>query len=193
VRCSCLVIGIGLWLLSVCVQVLVRKCYKGEKPSVSLTLGQREEVKSETIPSPLSISELAAIWVALMISESTTTQFSSTISMSEWISFRCRIVLSATNQCSLLNCVVCSKSMFAAELCCLQRISVRYRIVLSAANQCSLLNYSTSNKTVSTTKLWCPNKSVHWWFCVSANPFADEFALQRTSLLTSLCFSKLVR
>jgi hypothetical protein len=193
VRCSCLVIGIGLWLLLVCVQVLVSKCYKGEKPSVSLTLGQREEVKSETIPSPLSIFELAAIWVALMISESTTTQFSSTISMSEWISFRCRIVLSATNQCSLLNCVVCSELVFAVELCCLQQISVRYRIVLSVANQCSLLNYSTNNRTVSTAKLWCPNELVHWWFCVPANPFANEFALQRTSSLTSSCFSKLVR
>jgi hypothetical protein len=79
------------------------------------------------------------------------------------------------------NCIVCSEAAFAAE------------IVLSVANQCSLLNYSTNNRTVSTAKLWCPNELVHWWFCVPANPFANEFALQRTSSLTSSCFSKLVR
>jgi hypothetical protein len=49
--------------------VSVRKCYKGEKPSVNLTLGRREEVESEMIPLSLLISESAATRVALMISE----------------------------------------------------------------------------------------------------------------------------
>jgi len=49
------------------------------KPSVSLMLGWKEVMKPETIPSPLSISDSAATWVALMISESTITQFSSII------------------------------------------------------------------------------------------------------------------
>jgi hypothetical protein len=138
--CSCLVIGLGLWLLSVCVQVSVRKCYKGEKPSVSLTLGQKEEVKSEMNPPPLLISELAVTGVALMISESLATQFSSIIYMF------------AMNQ-----------------LCCLQRISFHYWIVLSATNQCSLSNYSTSSETISAAELWCPSESVCWTFCVSAN------------------------
>jgi len=42
-------------------------------------LGWKEVMKPETIPSPLSISEYAATWVALMISESAITQFSSII------------------------------------------------------------------------------------------------------------------
>ena len=68
------VIQIRGWLLSLCVQVLARKCYKGEKPSVSFTLGQREEVELETILSLLPICEAAATGVALMIFESATTQ-----------------------------------------------------------------------------------------------------------------------
>jgi hypothetical protein len=68
--------------LSLCVQVSARKCYKGEKPSVSFTLGQREEVESETILSLQPIYESAATEVALRILESATTQFSSTIYVS---------------------------------------------------------------------------------------------------------------
>jgi hypothetical protein len=60
---------------------LARKCYKGEKPNVSFTLGQREEVESEMIPSLLPICESAATGVALMIFESAVTHFSSTISV----------------------------------------------------------------------------------------------------------------
>jgi hypothetical protein len=100
--------------LSLCVEVLARKCYKGEKPSVSFTLGQREEVQSEMISLLLLISESAATGVALMISESAVTQFS-----------RCRIVLSAVNQFSLLNSGVYNESVFAAELCHPRRICFR--------------------------------------------------------------------
>jgi hypothetical protein len=62
------------------------------KPSLSLTLSQKEVMKQEMIPSPLLISEstttavaliiseLGATGVALMISESAMTQFSLTIS-----------------------------------------------------------------------------------------------------------------
>jgi hypothetical protein len=114
--------------LSLCVQVLARKCYKGEKPSISFTLGQREEVESETILPLLSICELTATGVALMISESTATQFSSTI------------FVSAASQFSLSNCVVSSESAFAVELCRSQRICFCYRIVLSAANLLSPSN-----------------------------------------------------
>jgi hypothetical protein len=70
-------------------------------------------VESETILPLLSICELAATGVALTISESTATQFSSTI------------FVSAASQFSLLNCVVSSESIFAAELCCPQRICFR--------------------------------------------------------------------
>jgi len=49
------------------------------KPSVSLTLGQREEMKPEMTLSLLPISESVAIGVALTISKSATTQFSSII------------------------------------------------------------------------------------------------------------------
>jgi hypothetical protein len=45
-------------------------------------LGRREEVKQKKNSSPLPISELATTGVALMISESIVTQFSSTISTS---------------------------------------------------------------------------------------------------------------
>jgi hypothetical protein len=68
--------------LSLCVQVSARKCYKEEKPSVSFTLGQKEEVESETIPSLQPICESAATEVALRIPESAATQFSSTIYVS---------------------------------------------------------------------------------------------------------------
>jgi hypothetical protein len=71
-----------VWLLSLCVQVSARKCYKGEKPSVSFTLGQREEVESEMILSLLPICESATTKVALTISKSAATQFSSTIYIS---------------------------------------------------------------------------------------------------------------
>jgi hypothetical protein len=69
------------------------------KPSISLTLDQREVMKPEMIPSPLSIQKSAMI--SLLISESATTQFSSTI------------VVSAANQFSLLNYVVYNKLDFA--------------------------------------------------------------------------------
>jgi len=52
----------------------VRNIGRG-KPSVSLTLGRREEVKPETTSSPLLISESAATGVALTNSESAATQF----------------------------------------------------------------------------------------------------------------------
>jgi len=69
------------------------------KPSISLTLDQREVMKPEMIPLPLSIQKSAMI--SLLISESATTQFSSTI------------VVSAANQFSLLNYVVYNKLDFA--------------------------------------------------------------------------------
>jgi len=59
----------------------VRSMSKG-KPSVSLTLGRKEVMKPETIPSPLLIFESTATWVAMMISKSAVTQFSSIISVS---------------------------------------------------------------------------------------------------------------
>ena len=120
--------------MSLCVQVSTRKCYKGEKPSVSFTLGQREEVKSETILSSLPICESTTTRVALMISESTTTQFSSIISVSAASQSRCSIVLPAASQFSLSNCVVRSESFFNVELCCPSRICFPYRIVWPAAN-----------------------------------------------------------
>jgi hypothetical protein len=52
------------------------------KPNVSLTLGRKEVIKPETIPSPLLISESTTTWVALMIFKSVVTQFSSTIYVS---------------------------------------------------------------------------------------------------------------
>jgi hypothetical protein len=162
------VIWIGVWLFLLCVQVSARKCYKGEKPSVSFTLGQREEVESETISSLLSICESAAIGVALMISESTVTQFSSTISVSAasqsrcWIVLpaasqsHCWIVLPATSQFSLPNCVVRSKLVFAIELCYPQWISFWCQILVSAANQCSLPNYIVRNESAFLAELCCP-------------------------------------
>jgi len=50
------------------------------KPSVRLTLDQKEVMKPETIPSLPPISESTTTRVALMISESATTRFLSTIS-----------------------------------------------------------------------------------------------------------------
>jgi hypothetical protein len=91
--------------LSLCVQVSTRKCYKGEKPSVSFTLCQREEVESETILSLLSICESAATKVALTISKSAATQFASTS------------YVSAASQFLLPNSSVCGESFFAVELC----------------------------------------------------------------------------
>jgi hypothetical protein len=44
--------------------------------------------------------------------------------------FAVETVLSAGNQCSLLNSGVCSKLAFAAEVCCLQQISVCCRIFI---------------------------------------------------------------
>jgi len=47
----------------------------------------------------------------------------------------------AVKELSLLNCVICGESGFAAELCCLQRIGVRYRITVCAANERLSSNY----------------------------------------------------
>jgi len=52
----------------------VRNIGKGKR-SVSLTFGRREGVKPKTTSSPLLIFKSAATGVALMISESATTQF----------------------------------------------------------------------------------------------------------------------
>jgi hypothetical protein len=52
----------------------VRNVGRG-KPSVSLTLGRREEMKPEMTPSLLPISESVPTRVVLTISESATTQF----------------------------------------------------------------------------------------------------------------------
>jgi hypothetical protein len=150
-------IGIGVWLLLVCVQILARKCYKGEKPGVSFTFGQREEANSETIPSPLPICESAAKGVMLTISESATTQFSSTIFVPVASQSRCWIVLPASSQLSLLNCVVCNESVFVAELCCLQRISSRHK---TAASQFSLPNCVACSELVFSAELWCNNELV---------------------------------
>ena len=68
----------GVWFGEILYPPRVRNIGRG-KPSISLTLGRREKVKPETTTSSLLISESAATGVALMISESTTTQFSSTI------------------------------------------------------------------------------------------------------------------
>jgi hypothetical protein len=65
----------------------------------------------------------------------------------------CRIMLSVGNQCSLLNCVVYSKSVFTVELCYPQRISVRFQIVLSQVNQCSLPNCVVSSESIFATEL----------------------------------------
>ena len=175
VHCSCFVIGIGVWLLSLCVQVSTRKCYKGEKPSVSFTLGQREEVKSETILSSLPICESTTTRVALMISESTTTQFSSIISVSAASQSRCSIVLPAASQFSLSNCVVRSKSVLVAELCCLQRVSFCCRIVLSVANHFSMLNCVVHRESVFPTELYgLQQTSFRYWIVLSA---ANQFSL----------------
>jgi len=78
-------------------------------------------------------------------------------------------VLSIANQFLLLNCVVCSKLVFAAEfclsatnqfftvelcsvqrkLCCHQRIGFRCRILESAMNQFSLPHCGVNNKSFS--------------------------------------------
>ena len=80
------------------------------KPSLSLTLSQKEVMKQEMIPSPLLISEstttgvaliiseLGATGVALMISESAMTQFSLTISAFAENHMRCWIVLSVADK-----------------------------------------------------------------------------------------------
>jgi hypothetical protein len=96
------------------------------------------------------------------------------------------IVLSVTNQFSLLNCVVCNESIFASELYCLQRINVRYQIIVPAAKQFSLpscgvpTNQFVENfvfqQTSSLTSLCC-SKPICWQVCASANQFADEFVL----------------
>jgi len=99
----------------------VRNIGRG-KPSVSLTLGRKEEMKPETIPSPLLISESTATGVALMISESALTRFSSTISVS------------VANQFLLPNYGVSSKLVFATELWC----------------QFSLQNYNVSSESIFT-------------------------------------------
>jgi hypothetical protein len=133
----------------------------------------------------------------------------------QWINVRCRIVLSAANQCSLSNYGVCSKLAFAAELCCLQRI------------RCSLLNYGVYSKSgfpcwivlfatnqVFATELWClqqirfslPNCVVcselvfvaEWWclhwisFCCRmvitvspVNQFTDNSVFQRICITTN--------
>jgi hypothetical protein len=62
--------------------VVMCTSFSEEKPSISFTLGQREEVESETIPLLLPICESAATGVALMISKSAPTQFSLIISVS---------------------------------------------------------------------------------------------------------------
>jgi hypothetical protein len=52
------------------------------------------------------------------------------------------MVLPATKEFSLPNCVVCSELGFTAEWCCLQRISFRCQIELSELNLHSLLKLS---------------------------------------------------
>jgi hypothetical protein len=107
--------------------VVMCTSFSEEKPSISFTLGQREEVESEMIPSLLPICESAAIGVVLMISESAATQFLSPISVSAASQSRCWIVLSTTNQFSLSNSGVCGESVFDVELCRPRRISFLYR------------------------------------------------------------------
>jgi len=103
-----------------------------------------------------------------MISESTTTQFSSII-FESIVAYLCWrfvlngvvnnkfvlywIVLATTNQFSLLNYIVCSELVLAAELCCLQRISFHCWIMLSAASQFLLPNCIVSSESVVAAKL----------------------------------------
>jgi hypothetical protein len=63
----------GVWFGEVLCQSRVRNIGRGKR-SVSLTFGRREGVKPKTTSSPLLIFESAATGVALMISESATTQ-----------------------------------------------------------------------------------------------------------------------
>jgi hypothetical protein len=74
------------------------------RPSISLTLGRRKEVKPETTQSSLPIFESATTGIALMTFELSAAQFSSTISVS------------AANQFSLPKCGVNSESVFVVEV-----------------------------------------------------------------------------
>jgi len=107
------------------------------------------------------------------------------------ISFRCRIMLSAANQFSLLNCSVCSESAFAAELRCLQRIKFHCRIMLSIANQFFLLNCVVCSESTFTIELCCMQWiSFRCQIVLSAtNQFTGESAsLANWFLLTNFCF-----
>ena len=61
---------------------------------------------------------------------------------------------------SLLNCVVCSESVFAAELCCHQQIGFRCRIVESAVNQFSLPHCGVNNKSFPLSSCGVSSESV---------------------------------
>jgi hypothetical protein len=133
-------------------------------------------VKPEMTQKSLTITESAATWIAVMISGSAATRFSSTISISivgrvHWwflcqqqTRFRYWIVLSAANQFFMLNCGADSESLFAAELWC-QQWSV------------SLLNYGISSEIVLTVKLLCHKRT----------SFTDDSVFQQTSFADNLC------
>ena len=84
----------------------------------------------------------------------------------------------------MLNCVVCSKLVFAAEWWCLQRIRFHCRMLLLAANQHSLPK-------------WCclQRISIHCWNCVVCSElvFAAEivlFTANQHSLLKLCCLQR---
>jgi hypothetical protein len=83
-------------------------------------------MKPEMISSPLLISKSTTTGVALMISESAATQFSSTI------------LMFAANKFSLPNCDVSNESVFIVELWCLFLLS----------------NCSVSNESIFAAELW---------------------------------------
>ena len=77
------------------------------------------------------------------------TNFAAEFYCPQWINFFCRILVSATNQCSLPSYVILNESAFAAKLCCPQRICFRWQIVWPATNQFSLSNCGACSESVS--------------------------------------------
>ena len=140
-----------------------------------------------SLPNCVVCSELVSLPICVICSEG--------IYAAEWcclqrISFRCRIMWSAANQCSLpkLRClqwlsircrnrVVCSESAFAAESV-LSALNLWFttETELSAANQCSL------------SKLNCLQRiSIHCWKCVGCNESA--FAIENVLSAVNLWFA----
>ena len=103
-----------------------------------------------------------------------------------WISNNsCGLVISTpyvfpSESVSLLNCGVCSESIFAAKLWSQQRINSRCWIMVSAMNQFSLPNYGGSSELIFTAEFVesTTNQFLLLKYGVSSEPvFATEFCV----------------